>query len=432
MNTGVGETIEQQQESGDKQERVREDNQGGGDVLPEWAVQQLEYNDQIMDRICSKIGIDKNWRSDAGNGFSQFREKLLAVEQYVINKEVMREFKKSLDKYAEVIGEVSNQAEPPTPISDDFEDCKSMEQLEQVGPFKYKIESESMVCELCKVTAAHYKMDHEQDFGGGGVQSGSFRNLKRSLKRHLTCVKHQNALKEEQLKEERKAKVSSKNQKVGKVLGPICYFLLKHGRPYTDFEELVLLLSKAGVDVGVLNHSRKFVPKWGSCCAAVIEGRLKKFFSTIMPQTGRLPLAKVAGDKGTWKHETNMLTGLVTVVPDSDQPIQAFFISSKACPGGSGEDQARSMIEAVEPYLGDKAQYLGLCADGHTLHCGVGNKMSQHFGQDGHDDYDPMHKAGRVDAHMRDEVEFSFIDEIIDIISSIYKMVSFDTFFPFI
>ena len=86
------ETIEQQQER--HEETVREDknNQCGGEVLPGWAVHQLEYYDQILNRICSKIGMDENWRRDAGGGFSQFREKLLVVEQYVVNKEVMREF----------------------------------------------------------------------------------------------------------------------------------------------------------------------------------------------------------------------------------------------------------------------------------------------------------------------------------------------------
>ena len=77
----------------------------------------------------------------------------------------------------------------PASISDDFE-----EQLEQVGPFKYKIESETIVCELCKSTAAHYKVDLEEE--GGNVQSRDFINLRRSLKRYLTCGKHQNVLEE--------------------------------------------------------------------------------------------------------------------------------------------------------------------------------------------------------------------------------------------
>ena len=69
MDTGVRETIEQQQER--HEETVREDknNQCGGEVLPEWAVHQLEYNDQILNRICSKIGMYENWRREAGGGF---------------------------------------------------------------------------------------------------------------------------------------------------------------------------------------------------------------------------------------------------------------------------------------------------------------------------------------------------------------------------
>ena len=199
---------------------------------------------------------------------------------------------------------------------------------------------------------------------------------------------------------------------------------MKLGRPYTDYTLLVDLLAKAGVEVGDLNHSRDFISRWGPKCGEVIKQRVQNFFKTRLPQTGRLPHAKVTTDKATYKHRTRMVSGLITVVPDSDQPIQGFLISCGVSTAGSGDEQAAALFEQVTSYI-EGSQFLGTSADGHTVHCGVGPKLGQLLGKEGINDYDPMHKAGRIEDHMRKQPGLEFINKITEVISEVFNFVNF-------
>ena len=146
-----------------------------------------------------------------------------------------------------------------------------------------------------------------------------------------------------------------------------------------------------------------------------------------MIQTGQRPPVKILGDKGTWKHNTRMMSGLTTVVPDSPSLIQAFFVGSDCCPGGSGDEQTRSLTAVFDRYICG-SQYLGLAADGATLHCNVGVKLGEHYGKKGHDDYDPLHKAGIVDVRMKEEKsgpQFRFLQADIDMISEVNRFFIF-------
>ena len=144
------------------------------------------------------------------------------------------------------------------------------------------------------------------------------------------------------------------------------------------------------------------------------------YFRTPLVQTGRLPPVKGVADKATWQHNTRMLSGLVTVVPDSQTLLQAFLTGTEVCPGGSGDLMCASLVKTWQPYI-KGSQYNGLAADGATLHCNVGSKLADHFKRKGHDDYDPLHKAGLVDVHMRAPgagENFKFLQEINDVISN--------------
>ena len=150
-------------------------------------------------------------------------------------------------------------------------------------------------------------------------------------------------------------------------------------------------MSVAGVDVGALNHSKEFVANWAPVCAKEIQNKLQNYLGTAMVQTGHKPPCKGVADKATWKHHTRMISGLVTVVPDSPDLLQAFLTGTDICPHGSGDDMTASLVNTWETFI-TGSQYNGLAADGATLHCNVGKKLATHFGRRGHDDYDPLHK----------------------------------------
>jgi hypothetical protein len=66
----------------------------------------------------------------------------------------------------------------------------------------------------------------------------------------------------------------TKNYEAGMNLGCICYKLYIKGHPFTDYEENVLILKQAKVDVGNLNHSRKFPPAFLPHVTKEIQSRM--------------------------------------------------------------------------------------------------------------------------------------------------------------
>ena len=385
---------------------------------------------EIVDRMATKIGVTTNDENNNENNFDDLKTKLLVIEKYLMVKETLIGMKETIGDFQAAVSGGGSQEDGASQrsitIDPNYMECVSIDAIERLGDFEYNIQKEAFMCGVCDDSAGNYSVTLEEDFEGK-KQSREFINLKKSLKRHLNIKKHINNVNKEEVKEKMQKKLVAREKKISLVLGDVAYFLLKQGRPYTDFPVHVNLLSRAGVDVGDLNHSFQFVRHWSPMCAEVVDKRMTTFFHTVMPQTGLRPVAKVVADKGTWKHESRMLCGLVTVVPDSEEPLQAFFISSKACPEGSGEAQTRSIL-CVKKYLVEKYQYLGLAADGATLYCGVGRRLGEHFERIGHDDYDLVHKAGRVDVHMRADLRFKFIPDVAELISAIYKMVSYRRF----
>ena len=73
--------------------------------------------------------------------------------------------------------------------------------------------------------------------------------------------------------------------------------------------------------MGDISHSYRFPAEFPKHVSAVIEERLK----TYLKQSGHIPQVKVIVDKATWQHQTRQPIGVVTFVPDSDQPLQAYL-----------------------------------------------------------------------------------------------------------
>ena len=78
-------------------------------------------------------------------------------------------------------------------------------------------------------------------------------------------------IKQRRAQEKIKEKRMSREKKISLVLGDVAFYILKHGRPYTDFSLILNILSRAGVDIGDLNHSTSFVSNWAQVCAEVVD-----------------------------------------------------------------------------------------------------------------------------------------------------------------
>ena len=202
------------------------------------------------------------------------------------------------------------------------------------------------------------------------------------------------------MKESLLKKEESRNKKVGMTLARMLYYLLKKGRPDDDYEALIHILAKSGNDVGDLNHSHNMVAKFSPVLGSTIKNRVKGYFGSRLPQTGKQPPAKILCDKATWKHATRNIIGLLTVVPDSPKLIVPMFVGAPICAKGDGVSVRDNTVSVTDQYIG-RDQYLGGSVDGATLNINIGPLTDEHYGKSGVWDWDPLHVAGLVDVSMR-------------------------------
>ena len=148
--------------------------------------------------------------------------------------------------------------------------CKNIPDVtSKFQEFEYDKEAEAVVCCVCSAQQTEkqagvfkYKVEDDDDSELGSKQSTKFRSLKQHLKRHLISDTHKLSLEILTNKSKLQIKEDTRNQAVALRIGRIAYFLLKTGRPDTDFVSLLYLHSVNGADIGDLNHSAHFPAKF--------------------------------------------------------------------------------------------------------------------------------------------------------------------------
>ena len=311
-----------------------------------------------------------------------------------------------------------------------FFSCHSVKDItNKFQEYEYDDESGGFVCCVCNTQTVDqnvvikYNCDAEKDFAGKN-QTREFTNLKKSLKRHLHTMAHKTALDIVSNKADIQFKEDSRNKAVALRICRIAYFLLKTGRPDTDFTTLIYLHSANGCDAGDINHSYRFPPEFLKHVCHVIEGHLKTYLSSRLIQTGYKPPVKVVADKATWQHQTRQLIGIVTVVPDSEQPLQAMVLKTPVVKTHSGQGVADNIIGVTDQFI-SADQYRGGSFDGQYFHLSVPTHLDAHYGVTAKYDVDPMHRAGTVDLHLRKEKSSGWIVSMTTYIGKSFKVVNF-------
>ena len=324
----------------------------------EWITDTMQQMAGMVERLVANVGIEVDVRDCNHNGFEELLKKIDAVNKYLETKENVKGLDKQMKQVEKSIKKLNMACSSPQPaeveevhVPEIMKKCHSIRDIEnRFGEFEYNLSKGEMQCVVCEKVASSYGEDLQDDFSGM-VMSTQFRNLKVALRKHLEGSNHQKIVTQKKVQEKLEDKVQAREKKIGLVLGDVAFYLLKLGRPNTDFPYLVNILARAGVDVGDINHSSEFIANWAGVCGKVVEGRVRKYFQTELIQTGRRPPSKAICDKATWKHETRMVSGLVTVVPDSQELLQAFFTGSKSCPGGTGREQVASLVPVYDCYI---------------------------------------------------------------------------------
>ena len=316
-----------------------------------------------------------------------------------------------------------------------FFSCHSVNDLAaKFQEFEYDAGIGGFVCCVCnsqgseiKSSVFTYDCDLESDFTNK-VQSKKFGNLKTNLKNHLKTMAHIKALEEATNKANIEYKEDSRNKAVALKICRMAYYLLKAGRPDTDFTTLIYLHSVNGCDVGDINHSFNFVPQFLKHVAQVIEDRLKRFLCTRTVQTGFKPPVKIVADKATWQHQTRQIIGIVTVIGDADQPLQAMVLGSPVVKSHNGRGVTDNITSVTDQFVsGD--QYKGGSFDGQYFHLKVDKMLDDHYGVTSHHDVDPMHRAGTVDLHLRKEKASAWIVNLTLQVGKAFKVVNYGKLF---
>ena len=111
-----------------------------------------------------------------------------------------------------------------------------------------------VICDLCK-TEFTYSKELEKDFSEEKI-AREFCNLKTSLRKHLKSDMHKGNETEAENERLLETKVEGRNHSISMRIGRLVYYLVRHGRPDTDFTLLVQMNAANGADMGDLNHSK--------------------------------------------------------------------------------------------------------------------------------------------------------------------------------
>ena len=176
--------------------------------------------------------------------------------------------------------------------------------------------------------------------------------------------------------------------------------LVKKGRPDSDFPLLVHISASNGSDMGDINHSPHFVPKFLSSLAEAVMGRWKVVLATPMVATGCRPPVNVLADKATHQRETRQLVGLVTLNPGGKELLIPVFLGAPKCPKGDGEYLKDNIVKVVDSFI-NKEQLVGFTGDGVYTNCKVADKLGKHYNIRITNTWDQMHLAATVDTSMR-------------------------------
>lgn len=95
----------------------------------------------------------------------------------------------------------------------------------------------------------------------------------------------------------------------------------------------------------------------------------------------------------------------------------------------SGPDLANQIYEELSAVGIGPEQYLGGAYDGQYFHCNVPQILDEKFGFTGdsckHSDWDPLHRAGTEDKHMRQDPNFLWLVQVTDVCTLAFKTINF-------
>ena len=307
-----------------KEENVQVD-ENSNEVLGEMSTINSKV-DEVVKKL-SSTGVDT---SECHGGEESILKKISFIKSQVDASKDITNLERSLETMKLMaISEVEEVKEFKEVDADRevvLRQCRSIEEITQIPEFKYVEQEEAIVCQVCDAKFK-YSGNLERTFIEKKI-SPQFSHLKQVLKVHMKTGKHKmelsKALKDGLVWE----REESRNNAVGMRISRIAYHLFFNGRPDTDFPLHIYINKKNGADVGDINHSCRYVEKFLIHCASAVRKRVSGYLNSRLVATNSKPPVNIIMDKFTHQHVTRQLVGVITIVPDSPQLIQALYLGA--------------------------------------------------------------------------------------------------------
>ena len=306
--------------------------------------------------------------ADPGDTEKECSKLDLILKELTDLKQEMKEFKSSRTVFRETELQPGVEEQNSPEVKETLmllQVSRSMEEIQGIG-FEYDEENEKVRCKLCERKPGsvpntptnisgefRYSLAAGLSFDENEKLSRSFINLKAHLKAHILRSKsHCLSLMEEKERNAAECELVSKNRKAGINLGRAAMKNFIQGRPYTDFENDVLLMKKSGGNVGDINHGRKFPAMYRKSVSRVVNGRVRKFIMNPLKATGHLPPVAVSADKGTYKGTPRQFCGLVTINPGGKNFLEIIAAGQPVVSEGSSGAQLAENMKTAFDYIG--------------------------------------------------------------------------------
>ena len=153
-----------------------------------------------------------------------------------------------------------------------------------------------------------------------------FYHMKFDIKKHIEkgrCV-----LQKQNTDPVLEARKIGRQQSIGLNLGRMIFNIIRNGHSYQSYEQSILCAKLCGVDVGNINHSRKFVPKFLTALTNTTKKLFVTFLSNPLPKTGMRPPISICADEATFQGYTRHMISVITTVPNTCKAGEYIFVTT--------------------------------------------------------------------------------------------------------
>ena len=316
--------------------------------------------------------------------------------------DINKHIKKNHEQVMEKLDDIKTNWEPLEPSVKITSTCKAtnmedipsqilldkaktlQECLDACPEFEHDLNQETLFCSICWTHDEYEKLTDNKRMPGIINCTGCYENksdekvsrdlsnMKNKIKGHLKTTTHKSKVdiieksdmkgnKDHTLKIEKDAAMRCAR---------LCHYLLKKGRPFSDYPELVATIVKGDTFMGDINHSAEFPSKFLKTVSEIVRSKIKEYLMTDMSQTGFKPPIKIVADKDTYKYRTRQIIALISVFPQAQDLIQHIYIAHPVIKKLSGKDTAENIYHSLKDYI-SKEQYQGGSYDGAYIHDSV-------------------------------------------------------------